>query len=309
MRGTESPGGDLTALIEKTHCANFILFGGNCINPEQVAGLIQRTNEYNPHEDIPFFYCIDEEGGRVSRLKLGLPSAKETALSENPAQKAYENGEKTANALREIGIQWDLAPVFDISKGESALGDRIFGSNGETAGALALSFARGLQENGVAATAKHFPGIGHTPVDSHEAFPVIEKSREELESYELVPFRAAMDNNVDVIMVGHVIMPAFDTQYPATISHKIITGLLREEWGYNGLIMTDDMAMSSMKECYPAGEACLQAVLAGVDMVLIADNSSGVFDAMQQAARDGVLTRERLEESMRRILAFKWQYQ
>ena len=311
IKGVQRVEDNFAALAKSTNCANFMLLENNCYYPEQVGELITNMNLNNPHEDIPFWYCIDEEGGSVSRLRLGLPSARNTAESEDPVGRAYENGNTTGSILSGAGVNLCLAPVVDVAENlkTASLGDRIFSSDPAVVTELASSFIKGLHDNGVASTIKHFPGVGNSRVDSHFSFPKIEGTREEVESFDLVPFRNIIESGADVVMVGHLIMPAFDGENPASLSRIIVTDFLRGEWGYNGVVMTDDMSMDSITSKHDLAEACLQAILAGSDMLIIQEDEQRVYDRLLLATQDGTLPRERLEESMYRILELKWKYQ
>ena len=310
LGGTSAPGAATERIIRETHCANFILLANNYVNESQLAEFIAKTNELNQLQNIPYLFCIDEEGGDVTRMDLGIPSARKTAQSSDPEASAYNNGAKIAQSLKQVGIRLCLAPVMDTAKDpkKSSLGTRIFSADPNVVATLGTSFINGLHDNGVASAIKHFPGVGNTKVDSHEKFPVIKGTREEIENFELVSFKAGIENGTDVVMIGHLLMPAFDKESPASLSPTIINGLLREEWGYNGIIMTDDMYMSSITSSYKIEDACLKSVLAGMDMVLALDKEEQIYQKLLAAVNDGTLTRERLEESMRRILIMKLKY-
>ena len=310
LRGITAPEEHFAELIKNTYCSNFLLLQSNCVNIEQLAGLVSETKNLNPKPEIPFWFCIDEEGGRVARLGLGLPSARTTALSDEPLLTAYQNGETTALALKQAGVQLCLAPVLDTAKdlNTASLGDRIYDSNPDVASELGASFIKGLNDNGIAATIKHFPGVGNSSIDSHFAYPIISGTREELEAYDLKSFRNALNDGADVIMVGHLMMPAFDEVNPSSLSKAITTDLLRNEWGFDGVVITDDMLMGSITSNYDIAEASLQALLAGADMLMITEYEQHTYDRLISAVRDGTITRERLEESARRILELKWKY-
>lgn len=308
--GKKAPSKKSIKMIQKTNCSNFILIDKNCKDIKQVGKLVSKINQNNPLPNIPYLFCIDEEGGDVSRLGLGLPSAKKTGESKNPAAKAYKNGEATAKALKKAGIQLCLAPVLDTAKKpkKSSLGNRIYDSNPEIVSGLGTSFMKGLNDNGVASTVKHFPGIGNSSIDSHEDFPVIKRSKKTIKNSELIPFRNAIKEGADVVLVGHAIFPNLDKDNPATLSKAITTDLLRTELGFAGVIMTDDMYMDSITSNYNTADACLKAVLAGSDMILCLGKEQKVYARLVAATKDGTLSRERLEESMRRILKLKLRY-
>ena len=311
LDGVNSPSQSTIDMINKTHCSNFILLESNCNSFEQVNSLLSQTSSYNKDSDIPFWYCIDEEGGDVTRFNLGIPSARKTALSDDPEGNSRQNGENIAIALRQAGIQLCLAPVLDTAKNldKSSMGSRIFDSDPNTVANLGSEFIRGLHRHGIASSVKHFPGVGNTSVDSHDDFPVVKRSREEIEGYELVPFRTVIQNSTDIVMVGHILLPAFDEDNPSSISKTIVTDLLRGEMGWDGVVMTDDMYMGAIVSHYEVEDACLQAITAGVDMVLTISDGEVVYDRVLKALNDGTITRERLEESAKRIIKMKWKYE
>lgn len=311
LDGVNAPSQKTLDLINKTHCSNFLLLESNCKSVDQVASLLEQTNQNNPKPEIPFWYCIDEEGGDVTRFNLGVPSARETAKSEDPEGNSRKNGEDIAKVLKAAGIQLCLAPVLDTAKNlsKSSMGSRIFDSNPEVVSTLALEFIRGLHHYGIASSVKHFPGVGNTSVDSHEDFPIVNRSREEIESFELVPFKNVINNRVDIVMVGHILLPAYDDVNPASISKSITTDLLRNELGWDGVIMTDDMYMGAIVSHYKIEDACLMAIQAGADMVLTLSDGQAVYEKILAALNDGTLTRDRLEESARRIITMKLKYE
>jgi len=180
-------------------------------------------------------------------------------------------GRAIGQEIAYLGANVDLAPVLDVNVNPKnpIIGLRSFGADPKAVARYGLAFARGLEEAGVLWTAKHFPGHGDTQTDSHTGLPIVDKPRAEIERVELAPFRAAVDADVPVIMTAHILYPALDPDYPATLSRKILTGLLRDEMGYQNLIITDDMGMRAISNRWGAGEAAVRAVEAGADLVLV----------------------------------------
>jgi len=258
---------------------------------------------------IPLLVACDLERGAGQHLE-GLsrfPHIMALGAADSP-ELAYEQGRLTALEARSAGVHWVLAPVADVNSnpGNPIINVRAFSGDAERAATLVEAFVKGCQEHGALATAKHFPGHGDTDVDSHAALPVIRASRERLERIDLPPFRRAIAAGVASIMTGHIAVPALDPSLtPATLSEPIITGLLRQELDYDGLVVTDAFNMAGVAEGYGEEEAAIQAVRAGCDLILMPPNPLRVLDALERAVLDGTLSRERVLESCRRILAAK----
>src|SRR5690348_8050838 len=230
------------------------------------------------------------------------------AAAGNPKD-AYTMGKITALEARATGVQWIYAPDSDVNNnpGNPIINTRSFGENPQRVAEFVSAFVKGVEDNGGLSTAKHFPGHGDTSADSHIDLPVIHANRERLEHLELVPFRAAISSGVSSVMTGHLSVPAIepDSNTPATLSHNILTGLLRNELGYRGLIVTDAKEMGGITLRFSPGEAAVRAVAAGVDCVLMPPVPDAAFEALQAAVKSGRISKERLDESVRRILQAK----
>jgi len=268
------------------------------------------ANQLQSKSKIPLLIAADLERGSAMRLDEGtsFPTQMAVAAGGRP-QDAYTMGKITALEARAAGVNWVYAPVADINNnpGNPIINTRSFGENPARVAEFVAQFVRGVQENGALATAKHFPGHGDTATDSHLDLPVIRASRERLETLELTPFRAAIAAGVSSIMTGHLSVPAIepDPDVPATLSSKILTGLLRKELGYRGLIVTDAMDMGGVTTRYAPGEAAVRAILAGTDCVLMPPVPDAAFEALRDAVKSGRIPRARIEESVRRILRAK----
>jgi beta-N-acetylhexosaminidase len=256
--------------------------------------------------------AIDEEAGDVTRLEsrqgssrpgnLALGAIDDPRLTEAVAR---DLGRDLAN----VGITLDYAPDTDVNSNPDnpIIGVRAFGADAELVARHSAAFVRGLQDAGVAACAKHFPGHGDTAVDSHHAVPLIDRDRSQLEAVELVPFRAAIAAGVRAVMTGHLLVPAFDPDLPATLSRRILNGLLREELAYDGLIVTDAIEMQGVRQTYGLAGATVRALAAGVDAICVggehADEHTATIlrDAIIQAVRDGALSEERLYDAAARV--------
>jgi beta-N-acetylhexosaminidase len=284
------------------------LYARNVESPAQVAALTAQLRTERPEVIV----AIDEEAGDVTRFEsrhgssrpgnLALGAIDDTGLTEAVA---HDLGRDLAHA----GITLDYAPDADVNSNPDnpIIGVRAFGAEPGLVARHSAAFVRGLQDAGVAACAKHFPGHGDTAVDSHHAVPVIARGRAELEACELVPFRAAIEAGVRTVMTGHLLVPAYDDRLPATLSRRILTGLLREELGFDGLIVTDGIEMQGVRRTYGLEGATVRALAAGADAICVggehADEHTAVrlIDAVVEAVRRGELSEERLRDAAARV--------
>lgn len=297
-------------LINEYKVGGFILFAHNLENPKHSVNLLNDIKLENQKNDIPVFLGVDQEGGRVTRLPTldGLPTNAKIGAT-NDAEYAFKYGELLGELVGSFGFQFNFAPVLDVNSNPSnpVIGDRSFGGNPELVSEMGLATIEGMQSKGVIPAVKHFPGHGDTSVDSHESMPTVSKTLEELEQMELIPFRAAIDAGVDVVMTSHIALPKLGTNDPATMSEKVITDLLREDLGFNGVVITDDLTMGAM-ESYGVAESANEAIKAGVDIVLVAfghDKIIETFNRIKQSVETGEITEERIDESVLRILRLK----
>jgi len=299
--------------VEKLHVGGFINITQSSplgIVKSQAYPTAALTNQLQAKSKLPLLIGADFERGTAMRLDEGtsFPTAMALAAAGNPKE-AYTMGKITALEARAVGIQWIYAPDSDVNNNPDnpIINTRSFGENPQKVAEYVTAFIRGVQENGGLATAKHFPGHGDTAADSHIDLPVIHADRERLDSLELVPFRAAIAAGADSIMTGHLSIPALepDANTPATLSSNILTGLLRKELGYQGLVVTDAMDMGGITVRYAPGEAAVRAFAAGADALLMPPVPDAAFDALRDAVKSGRITRERLDASVRRILQAK----
>lgn len=301
--------------IEERHVGGVILFGRNFINIEQSIRLTNALKQFNRNNKVPLFIGVDEEGGRVTRLPeplLPTPSARELGLAYTSGW-AFDIGTLIAEKIAALGLNMDFAPVLDIDSNplNPVIGDRSFGADPDTVSDVGLELMQGLKSKNVIPVVKHFPGHGDTSTDSHIGLPVIEHDSTRLHSFELLPFQRAIQQDVDAIMVAHLLVQAYDDQYPASMSHSVITKLLRQELGFAGVIVTDDMTMGAIAEHYELGAAAVQSVQAGSDLLLVChgyEQAAIVLDALEAAIGSGEITESRLDESVYRILALKQKY-
>jgi len=261
---------------------------------------------------IPLAVTIDQEGGIVARM--GAPA---TVFPGNMALGAthdthlgYAQGQILGAELAAVGVNANFAPVVDVNTNPAnpVIGVRSMGEDPALVASMGQAQIEGMQENGVAAAAKHFPGHGNTDTDSHTGLPIVTYDRETLDQH-LLPFQQAIDGGVDMIMTAHVILEAVDPDMPGTLSKEVLTDLLREEMGFDGLITTDALNMAALKQLpgnpLDDGDIAVLAVQAGSDILLMSPDVDATFEAINEAVADGEITRERLEESVTRILEWK----
>jgi beta-N-acetylhexosaminidase len=308
------PGGVIyySTRVACTGCAS----DDNIGNPAQVATLsngLQAASLAQPAH-IPLQISVDQEGGALVARFL----APATQMPGNMAlgagrstQDAYESAKVIGEELKSVGVTQDYAPVSDvnINPNNPVIGIRSIGGDPSLVSNLASSQVRGYHAGGVSAVAKHFPGHGDTGVDSHFGLPQVTHSLERFHAIDLPPFKADIAAGVDTIMTAHVVFPAVDPSgAPATMSHKILTGVLRDELGFKGLIVTDALDMAGATATYPPNVAPVQAILAGADQVLIPPQMDTAYGAVLAAVRNGTISEQRLDDSVYRVLLHKYQH-
>lgn len=308
---------DLSYFLKKLHVGGVIYFKRNVQDPFQLAEL-SRTLQEKALEvsSIPLFISVDQEGGQVSRL--GAPftqfdSQSAMASSEDPEGRISHFARSQAQELKLVGINMNLAPVLDInSRGpEGLMASRSYGDDPYQVARLGALCLTELQQAGIMACGKHFPGIGDTDLDSHQDLPIQPKGKNALEKLELIPFQEAIKMKSAALMISHVQYPAYDLKYPASLSDAIINGLLRRTFGYEGLVMTDDLEMGAVSRHYEIEEALILAFKAGVDCLLLCHTpekiEKGYFTLLNKIKK-GAVSEERFKKSLRRVLTLKKDY-
>lgn len=300
----EPPREKLRHLVADLGVGGVIFLGGSA------AELSVRIQELQSWADIPLLTAADIEEGVGQRfsgatwfpppMALGAIDQTDSALA---VDYAYQMGAVTAQEAQAIGLNWVLAPVVDVNNNPDnpVINVRAFGEDVATVTRLTQAFIRGCQNYPVLTTAKHFPGHGDTAVDSHLELPVLSHSQERLENLELVPFRGAIEAGVDSIMSAHLLIPSWDAQAPATLSRSILTGKLRQELGFEGLIVTDALIMGGIANTYGATEAPILAVEAGADILLMPADPEGAIAALVEAVETGRIPLARIHQSVLRI--------
>lgn len=305
---------NLSALITEDKIGGAILFSRNISDAEQLCGL---TNEIKrtAGDGIPLLIGMDEEGGAVTRLPddvLSMPAAYTLAQSGDK-DTCYNAGKQIAAQLKGFGLDTGFCPDLDIwsNPDNTVIGNRAFGTDPASVVTYGLASMNGVRDGGAIPVVKHFPGHGDTDADSHYSLPVVTKTKQELYEEELIPFQKAIEQNVPAIMVTHLQCTQLDATYPASLSKTIVQGLLRDEMGFDGVVVTDDMTMGAIVENYSLGKACVRAVNAGCDMLLVCheyENVDEALTALRDAVRSGEISMDRLDQAVMRILQLKADY-
>jgi beta-N-acetylhexosaminidase len=302
---------ELRALAREFGLGGVILFARNIAEPEQVAEVCHEAASLNP--DLPLWVSVDQEGGRVARLKAPFtewpPMA--TLGRSGDVVLAERFARALASELRAVGISLDFAPVLDIHTNPKnpVIGDRALAETAASVGKLGAAIVRALQDEGVAACGKHFPGHGDTSTDSHFELPLVEHSPERLRETEFAPFRAAIDAGVATIMTAHVLVPSLDEERPSTLSQKVVRDILRNELRFEGVIISDDLEMKAIAKTYAVPDAALMAIGAGCDALLICsgdhDTQAAALEAIVHAVEDERLPLSRVEDALKRQVRAK----
>jgi beta-N-acetylhexosaminidase len=290
------------------------LFTRNIDSPRQTVQLIRDVRARDP-AGVPMFVAVDQEGGTVVRLKdhaTVLPSAMALGAA-NDVDLARRAGEALGKDLALFGFNMNLAPVLDVNSNPNnpVIGIRSFGEDPHAVAELGVAYVEGLQSAGILAVAKHFPGHGDTDSDSHYHLPVLPHDRARLDEVELLPFARNFAEGLDAIMTAHIALPALggpEKDLPATVSERVLTSLLRDELGYQGLVMTDGLEMQGIIQRFGSGEAAVRAVLAGADVVMVLwfpEKKREVRDSLLAAVKSGRISKERLDGAVRRVLVAK----
>ena len=310
--GTQTAAGEATrAALEEHPVGGICYFAKNLINPAQTRAMLSNTQAY--YEEItglPCFLAVDEEGGTVSRIganpAFGVERIGDMANVQSD-EEAREKAVTIGTYLTDLGFNVDFAPDADIADVEgSTLTRRSFGDTAEVVAPRVAAQVEGFLSTGILCSAKHFPGIGGAVGDSHDGTIMANTTMEELRESELVPFQAAMEAGVPFVMVGHITLPNVTGDYvPASLNPKIVQGILRDELGYDGIVITDSLAMGAVVEEYGHDRIGVQALLAGVDMILMPADFEAAYQGVLDAVASGELSEERIDESVTRIVRTK----
>ncbi|MEG1524697.1 MAG: glycoside hydrolase family 3 N-terminal domain-containing protein [Clostridia bacterium] len=314
--GTSSPSDTFIEILHTYQIGNIILYGNNIKSGNNDGGFTQCSKLIDAAKSeivtqVPPLVAIDIEGGNVTRFTWSnWPASARTLGRRRDRAYAEEQFAVIGQKLMETGINLNLAPVLDVSEDPMStfLETRIISEDAEITSAIGAAVIDGLHSAGCLSTAKHFPGHGGTTQDSHDVTPVVQKSIEDMDNYDLKPFAAAVDAGVDAILVAHILYPSLDENEIASMSPVIITDLLRDQLGFTGVVMSDDFRMGGLTTRYDISDAAVRFVLAGGDMIMCGaqhDKQIAIMDGLLAAAGDGRLTGERIDESVFRILKKK----
>lgn len=316
INGT-TPGDDAKTMIEQKHVGGIILYGKNMTSPNQTVQLTNQLKALNSktHNPVSLFLSVDQEGGKVDRMPspiLKIPS-NATVGKTDDRQYSYDVGQVLGEESYRLGFNMDYAPVIDVitNPAKSAIGDRSFGSNPTIVGQLGTATMKGIQSQNVISVIKHFPGYGSVNIDVHIDLATVKYGLQTFEKVDWVPYKNAMRNGADIVMVTHLLIPKLDALYPSSMSQKIITGQLRNNLGFKGVVITDDMTMGAIAKNYNIQTATVKAIVAGADIVLIAYHEGQQEDAIaaiKSAVHNGTISENRIDDSVYRILQMKQKY-
>ena len=308
--GTE-PDYYIKKTIRKRNIGGIILHDYNMQSKERTQAMVSELQKLSIKTSlcIPLIVAVDQEGGRVGSAPWVTyhPPAAAVGQSGDPAQ-AQRIAEEIGRQLDAAGVNTDLAPVVDTGFG-AAIGDRSFGTDPHLVSKMGAAAVRGFEAAGIISTAKHFPNHGAAKVDSHTGLPVVDHDMQTVLSYDLPPFKRAVEAGVPMVMVGHLLYPAIDPERPASLSPKAIK-LLRQEVGFDGVIITDDLAMEGAKQGGTVAQAAVKAVSAGADMLIISSPQEQVdaYAAVVRGVKQGRISQDQINDSVDRILKLKQQY-
>ncbi|MFN2311766.1 MAG: glycoside hydrolase family 3 protein [Spirochaetia bacterium] len=301
----------LRRIVTTVQPGGFLVFANNLDSPHQIATFIEELQGLSAQ---PLMIGIDHEGGKVSRFSTGgrlgatvVPPAADIGATGDPNY-AYLVGGLLGRELREVGITMNMAPVADVytNPANSVIGDRAFGSDPELVSLMTAEMVRGLQEEQVSAVLKHFPGHGDTVEDTHYEQAVVAHNRERLDAVEFRPFRAGISAGADAVMTAHIGVPELTgSSTPATFSYILVTEILREQLGFEGVVITDSLTMGALRGNSEA-EMVISAIEAGVDIALLPSSPMYVAEALVQAVMSGRIREQRIDESVRRVLRLKY---
>lgn len=308
--------GEITeACYARYPVGGMIYFRENLVSREQITEMLSNMQKISRKRiKLPVFLSLDEEGGQVSRLYGGsvteIPyvGAMYDIGSSGDLNMAYNAGNTIGKYLRELNFNVDFAPVADIFSNpmNTVIGNRAFGSTADMVSEMVPMAVQGLQDEGIMATLKHFPGHGDTAEDSHSGYAVSYKTLDELRKCEFIPFYSGINAGADFVMMGHISLPnILEDQRPASLSYEIVTDILRNELGFDGIIITDALNMGAIAAYYSSAEAAVTAIEAGVDMLLMPNDFIAAYEGVINAVYEGRISEKRIDESVIRIIKTK----
>lgn len=299
--------GDTTkSALEQYPVGGIVYFAQNMESKDQIKEMIDNSQSYSK---VGLFISTDEEGGMVNRLMNTVGTTYIDSMynyKDEGTQKAHDNAYTIASDMAALGFNMDFAPVADVwsNPDNTVIGERAYSDDYSQAAELVGSAVKGFEDGGVMCTLKHFPGHGDTAEDSHYSSAYVRRTKDDIMADEMQPFTAGIDAGAEFVMVGHLIVPDID-ELPATLSYKITTEMLRNEMHFEGIAITDSLAMSSIADNYGVGESAVMSIKAGIDMLLDPTDIDTAIDAVVQAVESGDITEDRIDDSVRKILALK----
>lgn len=309
---TTTPGDNLATNYRRYPVSGFIFFGENLLNPSQTREYIESIQQLPA---TPLLIAVDQEGGKVSRFNSEfdmpqLPSMYDVGLSQEPGR-AFDGLRQIGTNLKALGFNLDFAPVADIwsNPANTVIGDRAFAETAQEVAPFVEQAVLGLEQSAVASCLKHFPGHGDTLADSHDAAAISDVDAKTLRQRELIPFMAGIEAGSPMVMVAHIKLPGIThDDLPASLSHVVICDLLRDELGFDGVVITDALDMGAISEFLDSGEASCMAIEAGADLLLMPKDLPQAFAGVKSAVKAGKITENRIEESVLRILKMRLVY-
>lgn len=315
VQGTWNPGEVTETAYKERPVGGLIMMENNLVSQDQIKTWNDTLTGFSKEVvGVEPFLSVDEEGGTVARIAgnaaLGIENVGNMSEigASGDSQKAYDAGETIGTYLTELGFNMDFAPMADVwTNQENTIAQyRAFGSDPETVSEMVSEAIKGFHSQGICTVAKHFPGHGGTSGDSHEGTVYLNSTKEELESCEFLPFQAAIDADTEFVMVGHISLPnILEDDTPASLSEEVVTEMLRNDLGFDGIVITDAMNMGAITNNYTSAEAAVQAVQAGVDMILMPQDFEDAYQGILSAVNSGTISEDRIDESVRRILEVK----
>ena len=301
--------------FSKYPVGGIVYFSTNIVKESQIKQMIASSQVYAKEKrGIGLFIAVDEEGGSIARVANNLETTKIDSMKKvgqrgDPSE-AYQIGATIAGDISKLGFNLDFAPVADviIEGRNTEIGSRSFGKDPSLVSAMVSQLVRGLQDNGVIGTLKHFPGHGSTIDNSHDGASITTRTLDDMEQTEFLPFQEGISAGVEFVMMSHLTAVEIDKEYPASLSQRIVTGILREKLNFEGVIITDALKMNAVSDSYTSDEAAVLALQAGVDVLLMPVNLSKAAGGILDAVEIGRISQDRIDESVRRILRVKWKY-
>lgn len=315
VSGATRAGDSTRAAFAQYPVGGLVYMSANLTGPDQTTEMLSNMKNFSQDTvGLPIFLGVDEEGGTVTRIasnqEFGVTDVGNMSAvgASGDAQNAYNVGSTIGTYLNNLGFNMDFAPVADVlsNPDNAVVKDRSFGSDSQLVADMVCAEMNGLNEHQIAPVIKHFPGHGATSGDSHDGVVTIEKSLDELMANELIPFQQAINSGASFVMVGHISVPAITgDNTPASLSNAMVTGVLRDQMGFHGVVITDAMNMGAITAGYSSADAAVAAINAGVDIILMPDDFKGAYQGVLDAVANGTISEERINESAARIIKAK----